>query len=149
MSARILVVEDDADLHIGLAIRLQSAGHKVLSAMSGEEVQGIALREQPDMILLDIGLPGMDGHAVAAELGGHEETAAIPIIYLTARHEFKHRVDASATGAAAYLTKPCMPDQLLRAVDAVAGQKRKTRFGLREARLALRHPDVATEPGTN
>jgi DNA-binding response OmpR family regulator len=119
MGARILVVEDNADLHLGLALLLKHAGHTVLSAMNGDEAIRTALREQPNLILLDIGLPGRSGHLVASSLAANASTQAIPIIYLTARHELKHRLLAGEKGAAAYLIKPCNGDELFRTIDAV------------------------------
>ena len=119
MGARILIVEDNADLHLGLALRLKSVGHTVLSAMSGHEAIPVALRERPDLILLDIGLPGQSGHLVASQLAADELTRSIPIIYLTARHELKHRVQASEKGAAAYLVKPCSADRLFSTIESV------------------------------
>lgn len=119
MGARILVVEDDADLHLGLALRLKSVGHTVLSAMDGDEAVPMAQRERPDLILLDIGLPGRSGHLVASALAENLDTRPIPIIFLTGRHETKHRVRAAEEGAAAYLVKPCSPDRLFKAIDAV------------------------------
>jgi two-component system phosphate regulon response regulator PhoB len=119
MSARILVVEDNADMHLGLALRLQSAGHTVLSAMDGDDAVHVALSKQPDLILLDIGLPGQSGHSVARTLAAHDDTRAIPIIFLTARHETQHRIKASEGRAAAFLVKPCSPDKLLRTIESV------------------------------
>ena len=119
MGARILVVEDNPDLHLGLALRLKSAGHTVLSAMTADEAIPVALREQPNLILLDIGLPGRSGHLVARELAANESTRSIPIIYLTARHELKHRLQAAGQGAAAYLVKPCSADKLFTTIESV------------------------------
>ncbi len=118
MAARVLIVEDDADLHLSLALRLQSGGYEVMSAMNGAEAVSIATAEIPDVILLDIGLPDRSGHKVALELSGQQDTRRIPIIYLTARHEASYRVEASQLGAAAYLVKPCRPDRLMLAIEA-------------------------------
>ena len=106
MAAQVLIVEDDADLHLSLALRLQSRGYKVMSAMNGAEAVTVATTETPDVILLDIGLPDRSGHKVARELAEHTGTRQIPIIYLTARHELNHRVEAAEMGAAGYLVKP-------------------------------------------
>lgn len=129
MSARILIVEDDPDLHIGLALRLQAAGYSVLSALHGREALETAEREVPDVMILDIGLPGIGGHEVARELGRSPKTREIPIIFLTARHEPNHRVQASESGAAAYLVKPAKPATILAAVEA-AIISREVRAGL-------------------
>ena len=118
--SRILLVEDDADLHIGLALRLKSYGHEVMSAMKGSEALSIAAEKNPDLILLDIGLPDCSGHSVARTLAMNPATRKIPIVYLTARHELQHRVEAAATGAAGYLVKPCTAGTLFLAIDAVA-----------------------------
>jgi len=119
MGARILIVEDNADLHLGLALRLKSAGHTVLSAMNGDEAVPLALSEKPNLILLDIGLPGRSGHLVASALAANDDTRSIPIIYLTARHELNHRLRAAGKGAAAYLLKPCSADRLFSTIDSV------------------------------
>lgn len=119
MAKRILLVEDDADLQIGVALRLKSMGHEVLSAMSGAEAVPLARTHQPDLILLDIGLPDCSGHAVARSLSTCEATQRIPVLYLTARHELKHRIEAGLSGAAGYLVKPCTADKLTLAIDAV------------------------------
>ena len=119
MGARILVVEDNADLHLGMALLLKSAGHTVLSAMNGDEAVRMALHEQPTLILLDIGLPGRSGHRVAGSLAAEVSTRSIPIIYVTARHELKHRLLAGERGAAAYLVKPYNAEELFSTIDAV------------------------------
>jgi len=126
MGNRILLVEDDPDLHIGLALRLKSVGHAVCSALDGREVLSTVQRERPDVIIMDVGLPGRSGHEVAQDLSTNDETRHIPIIYLTARHELDHRLKAAERGAAAYLVKPTSPEQLFAAIDAavIAGKMR-------------------------
>jgi DNA-binding response OmpR family regulator len=118
MGVRIMIVEDNADLHLGLALRLKSEGHTVLSAMNGDEAIPLALNERPALILLDIGLPGRDGHLVAGALAANNSTRSIPIIYLTARDEISHRLKAAQDGAAAYLVKPCTAARLFSAIDS-------------------------------
>lgn len=129
MGARILVVEDDPDLHISLAIRLKSAGHEVSSALDGLEAIRRAVEDQPQLVLLDVGLPGCSGHEVAHELSSREETRHIPIIFLTARYEPEHRVRAARPGVSAYLVKPAQPATLFAAIDAalVAGGHSRSR----------------------
>ncbi len=125
MSEKILLVEDDADLHLGLALRLRSRGFEVLSALSAREVLPIAMTQQPHLILLDIGLPDEDGHAVASALGDYEETRGIPIVYLTARHETSHRIRAESLRASAYLVKPCRPERLFDVIEGVLDARRR------------------------
>jgi len=119
MVAKIMVVEDNADLLLGLALRLKSAGHTVLSAMNGDEAIPMAKREWPDLILMDIGLPGRSGHHVASVLAADRATRSIPIVYLTARHELSHRLRAANHGAAAYLVKPCSADRLFTTIEGI------------------------------
>ena len=118
MAVKILVVEDDADLHIGLALRLTSAGYEVLSALDGAAAVEVCQQHRPDLVLMDIGLPGMDGHEVARQLSMMPNTRDIPVVYLTARHEAQHRLEASNVGAAAYLVKPTSAANLFAAIDA-------------------------------
>ena len=118
MPARVLVVEDDADIHLSLALLLEHQGYRVLSAVNGAEAVSIATAGNPDVILLDIGLPDRTGHEVALELAGQDGTRRIPIIFLTARQETNHRIQASEAGAAGYLVKPCRPDRLLHAIES-------------------------------
>ncbi len=118
MAAKILIVEDDADLHLGLALRLRSRGYEVLSAMDGIGALDVCDRTRPDLVLMDVGLPGMDGHTVARQLSTRSDTCSVPVVYLTARHETRHRVEAATIGAAAYLVKPTTGDHLFAAIEA-------------------------------
>ncbi|HEY6196349.1 MAG TPA: response regulator [Candidatus Eisenbacteria bacterium] len=118
MPGKILVVEDDADLHIGLALRLTSHGYEVLSALDGEEAVDLCRQQRPDLVLMDIGLPGKDGHDVARQLSTLPNMRDVPVVYLTARHEAQHRLEAAGIGAAAYLVKPTTTAKLFAAIGA-------------------------------
>jgi CheY-like chemotaxis protein len=118
MAVKILVVEDDADLHIGLALRLMSAGYEVISALNGDDAIEVCQQLRPDLVLMDIGLPGKDGHEVARLLSRMPNTRDIPVVYLTARHEAQHRLEAASVGAAAYLVKPTTAANLFAAIGA-------------------------------
>lgn len=121
--AKILVVDDEPDIVKGVTMRLKFAGYEVITACDGAMATQIAIRERPDLIVLDIGMPCGDGHMVAQRLGDNSATMTIPIIFLTARTALEERDKAIAEGAVAFITKPFVPDELLTAVNlALSGQ---------------------------
>ena len=123
MPARVLVVDDDADLLKAMDLRLRAAGYEVLSAQDGVTATHLAVKMQPDVVILDIGLPGGDGHVVGRRLRSNPMTTAIPVIYLTARDSDSDRGRAQELGAYGYLVKPCTPQALISMVArSVAGQ---------------------------
>ena len=114
---KILVVEDDAtDSKLILSV-LRSAGHRVLAAASAEQAIPIAAAEHPDMVLLDLELPGMDGLSFAQQLHLARETADIPLIAVTAYTDIFSRRAARAAGCRDYWVKPIdtrkLPGQVL------------------------------------
>jgi two-component system alkaline phosphatase synthesis response regulator PhoP len=100
----ILVVEDNVDLANGLELNLKKEGYKVLKAETGEAGMKIAIRDTPDLIILDIMLPGMSGLDVCREL--RQKSIGIPIIMLTAKGDELDRVLGLELGADDYVTKP-------------------------------------------
>ena len=104
--ARILVAEDEAYILKMLDFRLKSLGHEVIGAVDGGEALEFASREKPDLILLDIMMPVMDGFQVLQKLKSQEATKNIPVIILTARGQEKDVVTGFGAGAADYITKP-------------------------------------------
>lgn len=116
---RILVIEDiPANLALVAAI-LESAGHEVLSA--GDAATGIALArdERPDLVLMDIQLPGLDGLSATRRLHGDAETAAIPVVAVTAQSMKGDRERMLAAGCVGYLSKPIDYRELLALVDEI------------------------------
>lgn len=112
---RILVIDDDADLTASVAAVLQAGGYEVRTATAGEQGLEIAFTQHPHLILLDVTMPGMDGHQVCRELQfGY--TKDIPVVFLTARTELTHMVEANRSGASGYITKPFRPDHLLQTI---------------------------------
>ncbi len=101
---KILIVEDDTDLANGLELNLRKEGFKVLKAATGEDALKIALHDSPDLIILDIMLPGISGLDVCREL--RNKSIGIPIIMLTAKGEELDRVVGLELGADDYVTKP-------------------------------------------
>jgi DNA-binding response OmpR family regulator len=103
---RILVVDDEKDLVDLISYNLQRNGYDALTAYSGNEAIDVALRDQPDLIVLDLMLPGIDGTEVARRLKGEPRTRHIPIIMLTAKAEETDVVVGLTLGADDYVTKP-------------------------------------------
>lgn len=104
--ARILAADDDPLSIKLLNFRLRSVGHEVISAVNGGEALEIATREKPDLVLLDIMMPVMNGFQVLRKLKSQEETKNIPVIMLTSKVQEKDVVFGIETGAEDYITKP-------------------------------------------
>jgi CheY-like chemotaxis protein len=113
--ANILVVEDDEYSRDALAHLLAAEGYDIASAHDGEEGLTKARAARPDMIVLDLNLPGMDGNQVIGMIRGDESLASIPILVVTG-DEDKKAQDAVEAGANAYLTKPLELDALIDAI---------------------------------
>ena len=104
--ARILVADDDPLSIKLLNFRLRSVGHEVVFAVNGGEALEIATREKPDLVLLDIMMPVMNGFQVLRKLKSQEETKNIPVIMLTSKVQEKDVVFGLEAGAEDYITKP-------------------------------------------
>jgi two-component system phosphate regulon response regulator PhoB len=118
-SRRILMVDDEPDITGLVAYHLARAGYRVITASSGPEALRSVRDEQPDLIVLDLMLPGMSGFDVLAELRRHEETRDIGVIVLTARRDEADRIKGLTLGADDYLPKPFSPEELVLRVGAV------------------------------
>jgi DNA-binding response OmpR family regulator len=114
---RILIIEDEADLARHIARALTRNNHLVSTRHDGTEGLAVALRESPDLIVLDLSLPGMDGLDVLAELKKSDCPARVFI--LTARGDVEHRVKGLKAGADDYLAKPFSLDELIARVEAL------------------------------
>ena len=123
MSACILVVDDEPSVVNLIAYNLRKAHYQVLSAMNGREALNLAWQSQPDLILLDLMIPEMDGLAVCREL---RKTSEVPVIMVTARGEETDRVIGLELGADDYICKPFSVRELLARVKAVL---RRTQLG--------------------
>lgn len=113
VGARILLVEDDQEQRRLAASGLRSAGYRVVTAESGSEAVITARTERPDLILLDIDLPDLDGMAVCRQLKLDPALAAIPVVFCTARAGVIDRMAGLTLGADDYVTKPFSPSELL------------------------------------
>jgi two-component system phosphate regulon response regulator PhoB len=116
----ILVVEDEEDIRELIAYNLEREGYQVTQVKSGEEAIATALETEPQIILLDLMLPGLGGLEVCRELRARPETAEIPIVILSARGEESDVVTGLELGADDYMTKPFSPRELLARLRAVA-----------------------------
>jgi len=111
--ARILLVEDDHDQRRIAATGLRAAGYRVVTAENGSEAVITARTERPDLVVLDIDLPGLDGMAVCRQLKLDTSLAAIPVIFCSARSGVIDRMAGLTLGADDYVTKPFSPSELL------------------------------------
>ena len=132
MKEKILIVEDEKDIIKMLEYNLKKEGFRVTNARDGEDALDLALRQYPDLILLDLMLPGIDGLEVCKTLKKETKTASIPIIMLTAKSQESDKVVGLELGADDYITKPFSPRELLARIKAV----------LRRATEKERLPDV-------
>ena len=124
----ILLIEDNEDIAFSVQFNLQkNAGYAVTIVTDGEEGCIAALRAPPDLILLDLNLPGMDGMEVCRKLRAHPRTATVPIIMLTARTDEIDRVSGLDLGADDYITKPFSLRELKARVQAVLRRTRTDR----------------------
>ena len=111
--AKILIVDDEPDLVETLRFALELEGYNVLVAVNGEEGLNTARQEKPDLILLDLMLPKLDGYKVCRLLKFDERYKHIPILMLTAKTQEKDKILGKETGANEYLTKPFDMDELM------------------------------------
>ncbi|MDD5253272.1 MAG: response regulator transcription factor [Candidatus Omnitrophica bacterium] len=119
MKEKILIVEDEKDIIKMLEYNLKKEGFKVIAARDGEDALDLALREYPDLILLDLMLPGIDGLEVCKTLKKESKTSSIPIIMLTAKSQESDKVVGLELGADDYITKPFSPRELIARIKAV------------------------------
>jgi DNA-binding response OmpR family regulator len=132
-----LVIDDEAPIRLLCRVNLEAEGMRVLEAPDGRTGIELAQNEQPNAILLDVMMPGMDGWAVAEQLLQDERTAEIPIIFLTARADLRDRARGLDLGGLEYITKPFNPVELATLVqEVVAAVERGEREQLRTERIA-------------
>ncbi|HJW15174.1 MAG TPA: response regulator transcription factor [Thermoanaerobaculia bacterium] len=126
---RIVVVDDDPDL--GPAIRDVLANDDVSVETPGDARAALPgmLREAPDLVILDVNMPGMSGWELCAILRRQSATRSVPILFLTGRQEVKDRITAMQFGGSDYLAKPFSIDDLKRKVGILLSQKRRTEAG--------------------
>ncbi len=117
MKAKILLIEDNAENRYLLTFLLQQRGHEIIAAVSGPMGLELAAKNRPDLILLDIQLPGMDGHAVARAIKSDPLLKHIPVIAVTSYAMVGDREKCFAAGAEGYIEKPINPDSFVAEVE--------------------------------
>ena len=121
MIAKVLIVDDSPTQVYALTKLIENWGHKALVAENGDQALEIARTEQPNVILMDVVMPGMSGFQTTRQLFKDQATQGIPVIFVSSKDGEADRVWAMRQGAVAYVTKPVNPDVLLNAItDAVA-----------------------------
>ena len=108
----VLLAEDFEDTRDVYSFYLRREGFEVQDLPDGELILPLAIERQPDVVVLDLSLPGIDGYALAAALRAHPMTAHIPIVVLSAHAYPENEQRARAAGATAFLRKPCLPGDL-------------------------------------
>jgi two-component system alkaline phosphatase synthesis response regulator PhoP len=146
---RVLIIDDEAPIRLLCRVNLEAEGMEVLEAGDGTSGLELARAERPDVVLLDVMMPGLDGWAVAEELLDNGRTEGIPIIFLTARAEFRDRARGLDIGGVDYITKPFNPVVLAPLVRGLLERLRRgERDELRREKLAeLRTLADADTPG--
>jgi len=134
---KVLVIDDEAPIRLLCRVNLEAEGMEVLEAADGPTGLQMAKGESPDVILLDVMMPGLDGWRVAEQLLLERSTSGIPIIFLTARAEFRDRARGLDIGGVDYVTKPFNPLELAPLVeDVIARVDRGERDELRHEKLS-------------
>ena len=134
---KVLVVDDEAPIRLLCRVNLEAERMDVLEAADGETGLATARAEKPDVVLLDVMMPGMDGWQVAERLVDDPETADIPIIFLTARAELRDRARGLELGGVDYITKPFNPTELAAVVESLLERVRRgERDELRREKIA-------------
>ncbi len=123
MNERVLIIEDELPMRTALKDCLEAEGYRALSALDGQAGLDRALKEKPDLILLDIMLPKLDGFALCAEL--RRLALGVPVLMLTAKGQVDDRVAGLDAGADDYLVKPFSTDELLARVRALLRRTRR------------------------
>jgi DNA-binding response OmpR family regulator len=136
-ATRVLIVDDEAPIRLLCRVNLEAEGMQVLEAADGIAGLEAARAERPDVILLDVMMPGMDGWQVAESLVDDEATSHIPLVFLTARAELRDRAKGLELGGVDYITKPFNPVELASVVeDLLERVRRGERDELRREKIA-------------
>jgi len=137
MATRVLVIDDESPIRLLCRVNLEAEGMDVLEAADGPSGLEKARAEIPDVILLDVMMPGLDGWRVAEELLEDDRTESIPIVFLTARAELRDRARGIDLGGVDYVTKPFNPVELAPLVrDLIERVERGERDDLRREKLS-------------
>jgi DNA-binding response OmpR family regulator len=117
----VLVADDESDIRELVALRLARASYRVVTARDGAEAIERAVELRPDLIVLDVNMPGEDGFETSRRLRADPRTSHVPVVFLTARTREQDVLTGYARGGDGYVTKPFEPHELLDRVDALVG----------------------------
>lgn len=126
MAEKILIVDDEVDTLRLVGLMLERQGYEIVAAENGEQALEAVENEKPDLILLDVMMPGLDGFEVARRIRGNTETENIPIIMFTAKVQVEDKVTGLEAGADVYLTKPTQPKELFAQVKVLLARSKKS-----------------------
>jgi len=118
-SKKILIIDDDEDIINLMKIILENENYSVIGALTGEDGIKTTIKQRPDLILLDIMMPVMDGWEILKMLRIEESTRKIPIAMLTCKTDVKDKLTGLQEGAIDYITKPFSPEELIKRVDNI------------------------------
>jgi DNA-binding response OmpR family regulator len=119
----VLVADDDEDIRSLVTFRLERAGYRVVTATDGEHALSLALEHSPDLAVLDVMMPRLDGYELTRRLREHEATKEMPVILLTARAQEADVERGFEVGADDYIRKPFSPQELRARVQAILGRR--------------------------
>ncbi|MHB8835803.1 MAG: response regulator transcription factor [Candidatus Methylomirabilia bacterium] len=142
---RILVIEDEEDILELFRYNLSREGYRVSTALSGEDGLRAAMRDRPDLVVLDLMLPGIDGIEVCRRLKADPHTRFIPVVMVTAKGDEADVVAGLELGADDYLTKPFSPKVLIARIRAVF--RRREQESVKDAKEPIQRGDVLIHPG--
>lgn len=133
---RVLVIDDEPDVLLLCRVNFEFAGHEVLEAADGDRGMELATALRPDLIVLDVMLPRLDGIALLLELARKPETRGTPVVLLTARVQADDRLRGWRAGADEYVTKPFSPTTLTEIVERVYRMSPEERLQRRDEALS-------------
>ena len=121
--AKILIAEDERDIRDLITFTLRFAGHEVVAASNGEEAYHLALKEIPELIMMDVRMPKMTGYEACKLIKAEPTLQHIPVVFLSAKGQENEVKTGMLAGATEYLLKPFAPDQLTKKVAEILGRK--------------------------
>ncbi|HAD81916.1 MAG: hypothetical protein A2509_02800 [Candidatus Edwardsbacteria bacterium RIFOXYD12_FULL_50_11] len=125
MAKKIMVVDDEPYIARVIKFKLEQEGYTVISANDGQSGLQKIKEEKPDMVLLDVMMPGLSGYEVCQKIREDAELAGIPVVILTAKGQERDREQGLSMGASDYITKPFSPNRLLELVKSMIGDAKQ------------------------
>lgn len=123
--AKILIADDERDIRDLITFTLRFAGYEVIPTSNGEEAYQTALKELPDLILMDVRMPRMTGYEACQQMKANESLKDVPVVFLSAKGQESEVQTGLQVGAAEYILKPFSPDQLMSRVAQILAEHQK------------------------